>query len=487
MEFEPVIGLEVHVQPKTNTKMFCRCDADYAGSAPNSHVCPGCLAMPGTLPVLNKRAMEIGMMTSLALNCSVGGLNTFERKSYHYPDTLKGYQVTQLFHPVGVKGWMRILVDGMEKVININRVHMEEDVSKLIHKMDQDGQSCSVMDNNRSGMPLMEIVSEPEIRSAEEARQYLMKLRSILRYIEASNADMEKGSFRCDANVSLRPIGSSTFYPKVEVKNMNSFRAVARAIDFEIGRQREIYLRGGRVTQETRGWDEEKGITIAQRSKENANDYRYFPEPDLPPFVITAAWVDKVAAQLPELPDAKKERFVRQYGLDSFTAEHITSSKESATYFEEVVAILCERISAFEAGKIASNWILGEVWRILNENGVEIEYFAYQVSPTNLASLIELVSNGVVNLNTAKLVLSEMYARGLPGLDIIQKQGLEQINDESTVLAVVKQIVMANPKAVDDYRQGKEQSIKFLVGQIMKETKGRVNPQKALEILKSVL
>jgi len=487
MEFEAVIGLEVHAQLKTKSKMFCSCDADYAGDAPNTHVCPVCLAMPGSLPAVNKNAVEFGMMTALALNCAVGGINTFDRKNYHYPDNMKGYQITQFAQPVGLKGYLNITVDGYQKYIGITRVHLEEDVAKLTHTHDENGLSCTVIDVNRSGLPLMEIVSEPDMRTAEEARRYLIKLRSILRYLNVSNADMEKGSFRCDANVSLRLLGQKTFNPKVEVKNMNSFRAVFHAVEHEIERQKQIYLEGGMVAQETRGWVEEKGATVSQRSKENANDYRYFPEPDIPPIFISQKWVKEVKNNLPELPDAKKERFTKELSLDDYTSGQLTALKETAVYFEETVSFLSHKWSLGERSKLAANWILGEVSRIMNDELLTIGDFAAKVSPKNLASLIEVAQNGIINNTTAKTVLNDMFADGQSAMTIVKQKGLKQISDDGAIIAIARKIVNTNPKAVEDYKGGKEETIKFLVGQVMREAKGQVNPQKALEILKSIL
>ncbi|MCL2474705.1 MAG: Asp-tRNA(Asn)/Glu-tRNA(Gln) amidotransferase subunit GatB [Chloroflexi bacterium] len=487
MEFEAIIGLEVHTQLKTKSKMFCSCNADYAGHAPNTHVCPVCLAMPGSLPIVNEHAIELGMMTSLALNCAVGGINTFDRKNYHYPDNMKGYQITQFAQPIGLKGYLNITTDGYQKHIGITRVHLEEDVAKLTHTHDSNGLSCTIVDVNRSGLPLMEIVSEPDIRTAEEARQYLIKLRSILRYLDVSNADMEKGSFRCDANISLRPLGQKEFNHKVEVKNMNSFRAVFRAVEYEIERQQQIYLKGGTIVQETRGWVEEKGVTVSQRSKENANDYRYFPEPDIPPVFISQEWVEKVKNSLPELPDAKKERFMQELALDDYTSGQLTALKETAAYFEETVACLSHKWSLFERSKLAANWILGEVSRIMNDGLLNIDDFAAKVPPQNLAFLIEAAQNSVINNTTAKTVLNDMFISGQSSMIIIEQKGLKQISDDNAIIGIAYKVIDANPKAVEDYKSGKEETIKFLVGQVMRETKGQGNPQKALEILKSIL
>jgi len=338
MEYETIIGLEVHVQLLTKSKMFCRCSADYASAPPNTHVCPVCLGMPGVLPTINKRAIEYAIMTALALNCSIPEHTRFDRKNYPYPDLMKGYQISQYDNPLSRNGWLTIEVDGKSKRIGITRVHQEEDVAKLFHRSDLAGETYSLVDVNRSGVPLMEVVSEPDIRSPEEAREYLMKLRSILQYLGVSTGNMEEGSFRCDANVSIRPAGTTKFMPKVEVKNMNSFKAVYLALGYEVERQKKLAEEGGRLVQETRGWVEEKGATVSQRSKEYAHDYRYFPEPDLPPMEFSRALVDEIRSRLPELPDARRDRFMlqyEQYGLSRYDANNLTSSKERADRFEE--------------------------------------------------------------------------------------------------------------------------------------------------------
>jgi aspartyl-tRNA(Asn)/glutamyl-tRNA(Gln) amidotransferase subunit B len=333
MDYEVIIGLEVHVQLLTKSKMFCSCSAVYAASPPNTHVCPVCLGMPGVLPVINKKAIEYTVMTALALNCTISEYSKFDRKNYPYPDLMKGYQISQYDSPVGKKGWLNVELDGQQKKLGITRVHLEEDVAKLLHRSAQWGEAYSLVDVNRSGVPLMEVVGEPDIRSAEEARQYLIKLRSILQYLGVSTGNMEDGSFRCDANISLRPVGTSEFLTKVEVKNMNSFKAVYRALEYEAQRQKQVLESGDRLVQETRGWVEEKGITVSQRSKEYAHDYRYFPEPDLPPLTFSRQWVEELHRQLPELPDARRERFITSYGLSPYDASLLTSSKSMADYF----------------------------------------------------------------------------------------------------------------------------------------------------------
>ena len=368
MEFETVIGLEVHAQLLTKSKMYCRCSSDYASAPPNTHVCPVCLGMPGVLPTMNQQAIEYVMMTALALNCDVSSYSKFDRKNYPYPDLMKGYQISQFDAPIGVKGWINIEVDGVKKKVGITRVHLEEDVAKMIHH-NEGGEGHSLVDVNRAGVPLMEIVGEPDLRSPEEARQYLIKLRSILQYLGVSTGNMEEGSFRCDANISIRPVNSTEFGPKVEVKNMNSFRAVFRAMEYEARRQRMLAEEGKTLVQETRGWVEEEGKTVSQRSKEYAHDYRYFPEPDLPPLCIDQAWVDSVKASLPELPEARRDRFISQYGLPLYDANLLTESRAMAEYFEGCLKL---GDASPAKAKLVSNWILGEFTRLLNATNTDI-------------------------------------------------------------------------------------------------------------------
>ena len=479
-QYETVIGLEVHAQLATASKMYCRCASDYAAAAPNTRVCPVCLGLPGVLPVINKRAVELTMLTALALNCTISPHSKFDRKNYPYPDLMKGYQISQYDEPIGRNGWMDIIVNGESRRIGITRVHLEEDVAKLIHR-DEPGGGYSLVDVNRSGVPLMEIVSEHDMREPEEARQYLMKLRTILRYLGVSVANMEEGSFRCDANISLRPQGQADFNPKVEVKNMNSFRAVFRALEYEVIRQTEDYELGVRVRQETRGWVDERGETVSQRSKEFAHDYRYFPEPDLPPLAFDETWIERLRAELPELPDARQARFSGHYLLSEYDAALLTVSRETADYFEQVIT----------GGKVtpkdAANWINGEVSRIVNAEGIEITDFAVRVSPAALAELIGIAGSGKITNATAKTVLEDMYRTGKTAEAIIEEKGLVQISDDSALAGMADEVIAANPGAVGDYRAGKEQSLKFLVGQMMKLSKGRANPALASEIIKQQL
>lgn len=484
MTYETIIGLEVHAQLLTRSKMFCRCSADYADAPPNTHVCPVCLGMPGVLPVINKKAIEYAIMTALALNCSIPPVTKFDRKNYPYPDLMKGYQISQYDAPIGVGGWLTIEIDGSERRVGVTRVHMEEDVAKMLHRTSPLGEGVSLIDVNRAGVPLMEIVSEPDLRSAEEARQYLIKLRSILRYLGVSTGNMEEGSFRCDANVSIRPAGSKEGFAKVEVKNMNSFKAVYRALEFEAVRQRKVVEEGGRLVQETRGWVEERGITQSQRSKEYAHDYRYFPEPDLPPLALSREWVEEIRARLPELPDARRSRFMSQYGLPFYDANLLTNSRVLADYFEACVSTSKAGVDTKRA-KTVSNWLLGDFARLLNLSGIDISQS--RVTPDQLVALLDLVDAGTLTGPAAKKVFEEMFHTGKPARDIAAEQGLTQIGDASAVEEVARRVISGNPQAVADFKAGKEQAVKFLVGQIMKETRGRANPKMATEILRREL
>jgi aspartyl-tRNA(Asn)/glutamyl-tRNA(Gln) amidotransferase subunit B len=486
MNYETIIGLEVHVQLHTKSKMFCRCSAAYASAPPNTHVCPVCLGMPGVLPTINQQALEYTIMTALALNCTISEYTKFDRKNYPYPDLLKGYQISQYDAPVGCNGWLVIEVDGQEKTANITRVHLEEDTAKLIHHTAPDEEAYSLVDANRAGVPLMEIVGEPDLRSPEEARQYLVKLHSILRYLGVSTANMEEGSFRCDANISIRPEGSLESMSKVEVKNMNSFRAVYRALDYEAKRQRKAVKDGERLVQETRGWVEEKGVTVSQRSKEYAHDYRYFPEPDLPPLLLSQDWVENIRSKLPELPEARRDRFMVEYGLSLYDADLLTGSKEMADYFEACLRTetLRSQPSARKA-KTVSNWLLGEFSRLLNATNSEIS--EARISPEQLCQLVDLVEKGNVSGTSAKQVFEEMFNTGKDATDIITQRGLSQISDTAAVEGVVSQVIQANAQAVADYDAGKETALKFLVGQVMKATRGRANPHLVNELLKKKL
>jgi aspartyl-tRNA(Asn)/glutamyl-tRNA(Gln) amidotransferase subunit B len=471
MTYETVIGLEVHTQLLTKSKMFCSCSTDYASAPPNTHVCPICLGMPGVLPVINEKAVEYTVMTALALNCTIPEYTKFDRKNYFYPDLMKGYQISQYDAPIGKGGWLTIDSDGNRKGINITRVHLEEDVSKLWHRGDY-----SLIDVNRSGVPLMEIVSEPEISSPEEARDYLIKLHNILRYLGVSTGNMEEGSFRCDANISIRPSNSKKLLPKVEVKNMNSFKAVYQALEYESRRQENVLEEGGELVQETRGWIEERGITVTQRTKEYADDYRYFPEPDLPPLVLDRAWIEEIRARLPELPEARRDRFMTQYSLSLYDANVLISSKGMADYFEN-----CVKLLDYSKAKIVSNWLLGDFSRLLNATNTEIENV--KISPEHLAEMLDLVDNGTISGPAAKAVLEEIFRTGKGASEIIEEKKLSQISDAGEIWEVVKQVMANNTGAVADYASGKQQALTFIIGQVMKATRGRANPGMVREII----
>jgi aspartyl-tRNA(Asn)/glutamyl-tRNA(Gln) amidotransferase subunit B len=483
VEYETVIGLEVHAQLLTKSKMFCGCSSDYAYAPPNTHVCPVCMGMPGVLPTMNKRAVEFTVMTALALNCTVAGRAKFDRKNYPYPDLMKGYQISQFDQPMGIGGWLILDIDGRQKKVGITRVHLEEDVAKLLHRTSPAGEAYSLMDVNRAGVPLMEIVGEPDMSSPEEARLYLVKLRSILQYLGVSTGNMEEGSFRCDANISIRPKGSKEFMSKVEVKNMNSFKAVYRALEYEAVRQRKVVDGGGRTVQETRGWVDDQGITVSQRSKEYAHDYRYFPEPDLPPIVFQPAWVNDIQSKLPELPDARRDRFMSQYGLPLYDANLLVDSSAMSLYFEDCVAKF-GGTAAPELNKKAkkvSNWMLSDFSRLLNSSNTGIENA--RVTPGNLAELISKIDDGTVSGPVSKSVFEEMFNTGKAAGQIIQEKGLVQISDNSEIEKIVSDIINSNAQAVADFKAGKQQSMGFLVGQAMKASKGRANPELVKKIL----
>jgi aspartyl-tRNA(Asn)/glutamyl-tRNA(Gln) amidotransferase subunit B len=471
MTYETVIGLEVHTQLLTQSKMFCNCSTDYASTPPNTHVCPVCLGMPGVLPVINEKAIEYTVMTALALNCIIPEYTKFDRKNYFYPDLMKGYQISQYDAPIGKGGRLTIDSNGTKKRINITRVHLEEDTAKLWHREDY-----SLIDVNRSGVPLMEVVSEPEISSPEEARNYLIRLHNILRYLGVSTANMEEGSFRCDANISIRPVASKEFLPKVEVKNMNSFKAVYQALEYESRRQGKVLEEGGELVQETRGWVEEAGITVIQRTKEYAEDYRYFPEPDLPPLVLDRAWIEEIRARLPELPEARRDRFMTQYGLPLYDANILTGSRAMADYFEN-----CVKLMDPGKAKMVSNWLLGDFSRLLNATNTGIE--SVKMSPKHLAEMLGLVDNGTISGPAAKAVFEEMFRSGKGASEIITEKKLGQISDAGEIREVVKQVIANNTGPVADYTSGKQQALTFIIGQVMKTTRGRANPGVVREII----
>jgi aspartyl-tRNA(Asn)/glutamyl-tRNA(Gln) amidotransferase subunit B len=477
-KYEVIIGLEVHAQVATKSKMFCACAADYHSAEPNTHVCPVCLGMPGVLPVINRQAVEYTILTGLALNCTIPARAKFDRKNYPYPDLPKGYQISQYDLPLCKGGWLEIEVDGEKKRIGITRVHLEEDTARSMHRR-AGGEDYSLVEFNRSGTPLMEIVSEPDVRSGKEARAYVTKLQQILRYIGASKANLEEGNMRCEPNISLRRTGATEFGTKVELKNLNSFRAVEQGIDYEIERQSRLLDAGERVVQETRGWREETGETVSQRSKEEAEDYRYFPEPDLPPVGISRSYVEELRAKLPELPDARRQRFVEQYGLGEYEANLLTATRGRADYYEAAVG---------EPGAHAraiSNWMLGDFARLLNQDAIDPG--ESKVAPEALRELVQLIEGGTVSGTGAKSVLEEMYQSGKRPSLIVEEQGLTQITSSDEIGGIVARVIEANPKPVADYRGGKDSALKALVGQVMRESRGRANPQLAEQLLREQL
>lgn len=472
--YETVIGLEVHVELHTNSKIFCGCSTAF-GAPANTQTCPICLGHPGVLPVLNRQAVEYAMKAAMALNCEIGAVSKFDRKNYFYPDSPDAYQTSQYDQPIGQNGWIDIEVDGETKRIRINRLHLEEDAGKLTHL---DGGFGSLVDLNRAGMPLVEIVSEADIRSPEEAKAYLEKLKAIMQYCEVSDVKMEEGSLRCDANISLRPYGQKEFGIRAELKNMNSFRGVQRGLEYEEDRQAEILEEGGEVIQETRRWDDAQGRTLPMRGKEEAHDYRYFPDPDLVTLHIDEEWKERIRATIPELPDARKARYAEQYGLPSYDAEVITSSKKLADLFEESLEHTSD-------AKAVANWVMGDLLGYLNQNGKEIDEVA--LTGHGLGEMIGLIEKGTISNKIAKTVFKEMIESGKSPQTIVEEKGLVQISDEGAIRAIVEQIVAKNPQSVEDYRAGKEKAIGFLVGQVMKETKGKANPGLVNELLLSVL
>jgi aspartyl-tRNA(Asn)/glutamyl-tRNA(Gln) amidotransferase subunit B len=474
MKYEAVIGLEVHAQLQTNTKIFCGCETRF-GEEANTRTCPVCIGMPGVLPVLNRKAVEYIVKTGLAMHCSVSPYSRFARKNYFYPDLPKGYQISQYELPVCEHGYVEIVVEGSIKRIGITRIHLEEDAGKNLHQAES---GASLVDLNRAGTPLMEIVSEPDIRTPEEASEYLKKLRSILRYIEVSDADMEKGNFRCDANVSIRPAGSKEFGTRAEVKNVNSFKFVQKALEYEIKRQAQILDDGGTVVQETRLFDSTKGVTFSMRSKEEAHDYRYFPEPDLVPIVIPREIVQAVGTTIPELPDAKRERFMKEYGLPSYDADMLTQSRALAAYYEEAVKLSGQP-------KVVSNWIMGELMRLLNAENKEIE--DCPVKPDKLAGMITMIGKGVISTKIAKTVFEEMYRTGKDAETVVKEQGLVQVSDTGAIEQIISDVIRANPDQAAEYKAGKEKLFGFFVGQVMKASRGKANPDLVNQLLKKKL
>lgn len=474
MEFEAVIGLEVHAQLKTQTKIFCGCSTRF-GASPNTHTCPVCLGMPGVLPVLNRRVVEFTIKAAIATECEIQKESRFARKNYFYPDLPKGYQISQYELPIARNGKITVQAGETERTIGITRIHMEEDAGKLVHDPHR---PVSRVDLNRTGVPLIEIVSEPDIRSSEEAGAYLRELRSILRYIDVSDGNMEEGSFRCDANVSVMPRGSSVYGTRTEIKNLNSFKNVENALEFEIHRQRETIIDGKKVIQETRLWDPDKGITTSMRGKEEAHDYRYFPDPDLLPLVVDEKWIDNVRKELPELPREKRKRYMDEYGLSPYDAGVLTATREMAEYFESC-------LSFSRNPKQAGNWVMGPLLGYLNAHGKSIE--DSPVSAKHLGELVNLIEKGTISGKIAKSVFEEMAETGKNPSDIVDEKGLVQVSDEDTIEPVIDRILSNHPDEVEAYREGKKKLMGFFVGQVMKETKGVANPKTVNQILSKKL
>jgi aspartyl-tRNA(Asn)/glutamyl-tRNA(Gln) amidotransferase subunit B len=489
MKYEAVIGLEVHAQMLTETKIFCGCSTKF-GSDPNTQTCPVCIGMPGVLPVLNKRALELAIKTGIAMNSKISPYSRFARKNYFYPDLPKGYQISQYELPICEHGYIEIIANGEIKKIGITRIHMEEDAGKNIHG--EDG-NYSFVDLNRAGVPLMEIVSEPDIRSPGQAVEYMKKLRTILRYLGVCDGNMEQGSLRCDANISVRTIGQKDFGVKVEIKNLNSFKFVEKALEYEIERQIKIQGEGKKIMQETRLWNAERGITESMRIKEEAHDYRYFPEPDLVPIIVDQQWIDEIKESLPELPDIKRERFVSEYKLSDHDADFLASEKPLAVWFEEAVKLGGQP-------KIVANWVQGDLMRLLNEENKSIE--ESPLKPKQLVGMLRLIENGTISGKIAKTVFEEMYRTGaetisvgdssLPSLEgiaeaIVKEKGLEQISDAAIIDNAISDIIAKHPKEVERFKSGEEKLIGFFVGQVMKLTKGKANPQMVNELLKKKL
>jgi aspartyl-tRNA(Asn)/glutamyl-tRNA(Gln) amidotransferase subunit B len=474
VSYEVVIGLEVHAQLLTQSKMFCACGTKF-GLPANSQTCPICLGMPGTLPVINKKAVEMAVRTGLALQCRIGEKNRFARKNYFYPDLPKGYQISQYEAPICEHGSVEVEVGPAKKPVRIRRAHLEEDAGKNVHEAGVNG---SRVDLNRAGTPLLEIVTEPDMRSADEVVAYLKQLRDILMYLDVCDGNMEEGSLRCEPNLSLRPVGQKEFGTKVELKNINSFKFVKEAIEYEIKRQTKVLNEGGRIAQETRLWDSDKGETATMRSKEEAHDYRYFPDPDLVPLSLAPEWIDDLRKTLPELPAVRQRRFVGEHGLPEYDAGVLTGSKALADYFEACVAL-------FPQPKTVSNWVMGELLRELNNAGISAA--ASPVSPERLVSLLQLVEKGTVSLKVAREIFPELYASGQSPEQIVKEKGLTQVSDEGSLAKIIDEVIVRNQAQAEQYRGGKEAVLGFLVGQVMKSSGGKANPGKVNELLKKKL
>ena len=477
MEYETVIGLEVHAQLKTESKIFCSCSTRF-GAEPNTQVCPICLGMPGVLPVLNEVALEYAVLAGLATHCRISRHSIFARKNYFYPDLPKGYQISQYEEPLCEDGYIEIELNGRKKRIGLVRIHLEEDAGKSIHAEDWVPEGETLVDLNRCGVPLIEIVSKPDIRSPKEAYAYLTELKRILEYLDISDCNMEEGSLRCDANVSIRPAGRSELGTKTEVKNMNSFHGVEKALEYEVERQKKLLEQGERIIQQTMLWNEKEGRVIPMRSKEEAHDYRYFPEPDLVPVELEESWIRSLEEKVPELPLEKKDRFAREYRLPAYDAEILVSSRSLAEFFEQTCA-------QYKNYKAASNFIMGEVLRYLREQKTDIA--GTRLTPEGLAELLALVEKGTISLNVAKGIFPELAASGKPATKIVEEKGLAQVSDESALQQVVEEVLQKNPKEVEKFLGGKEQIIGFFVGQVMRATRGRANPKVVNQLLRQAL
>ena len=481
-DFEPVIGLEVHIQLKTQSKMFCGCERAYFDTEPNSHVCVVCMGMPGSLPVINRQAVLYTVMAGLALNCNIPSEAKFDRKNYPYPDLMKGYQISQFDQPFCEEGTLTIETEsGAQRDVQLERIHLEEDTARLIHRSDSEG-SYSLLDLNRAGSPLMELVTKPDIRSAGEAASFLKRLRQMARYLGISDANMEKGQLRCDANISVRPKGVTELGTKVEIKNMNSFRSVQKAIDYEISRQISQIRAGERIIQETRGFIDSTGETISQRSKEGASDYRYFPEPDLPPLSLTDTFIDEVRSLMPELPSSRLSRFTDQYQLTSTEAITLTDSKARSNAYEKTLQI-DETVDPKEIAK----WFIGEIAKHINELGVDAELSDTKVTPEQISKLVKLVESKKITNNAGREVLTEMFASGREPEDLVESLGLKQNNDTAVLESAIKEVLENNPKAIADYRGGKDSAIGFLLGQTMRATKGTADANIVRGLLLSLI
>lgn len=472
MEYETVIGLEVHVEMDTDTKIFCSCKNEF-GAEPNTNVCPVCLSMPGTLPVLNEQAVEYGVRAGLSLNCHIPNYSKLDRKGYFYPDLAKAYQISQYDYPLCSRGEVEVMADGKPSKIGITRIHIEEDAGKLVHEGNE-----SLVDYNRGGVPLMEIVTEPDFRNAQQVRSFLETIRSNMEYIGVSDCKMEEGSMRCDINISVRPAGSDTLGTRTELKNINSISAAQRAIEYESQRHIDVIEDGGTVVQETRRWDDGKGRTYAMRDKEEAQDYRYFPDPDLVPVYLTDEQIENIRRSLPELPQAKRRRYVQELGLPEYDAFILTMSKDTARFFEDTVAL-------YDNPKQVSNYVMGELARLLKDH--KLEPSENPVKPADLADLLKMVDSGKINSSVGKSVFEEMFETGRAPADIVREKGLEQIDDRDAIEKIVAQLVAENPKPAEDFRNGNKKALTFFVGRVMKATKGKANPAIVNELVKKAL